>query len=75
MVIPSSRGMNQSIIRMNTNEDQSPRNQMINTMIFTEVHLLADKLLLVVVIHSLIGSHANWLFQGSVAGFHYVTFH
>ena len=53
--------MNQSITRMNTNEDQSPRNQMMNTMIFfTEVHLLAGKLLLVVAIHSLGGSRANW---------------
>ena len=34
MVILSSQGMNQSITRMNTNEDQSPRNQMMNTMIF-----------------------------------------
>jgi hypothetical protein len=34
---------------------------MMNTMIFTEVHLLAGKLLLVVAIHSLRGSHANWL--------------
>jgi hypothetical protein len=46
---------------MNTNEDQSPRNQMSDTMIFfTEVHLLAGKLVLVVVIHPLGGSHANW---------------
>ena len=29
-------------------------------MIFTEVHLLVGKLVLVVVIHSLGGSHANW---------------
>ena len=29
-------------------------------MIFTEVHLLAGKLILVVAIHSLGGSHANW---------------
>ena len=28
---------------------------------FTEVHLLAGKLLLVVAIHSLGGSRANWL--------------
>ena len=34
MVIPSSREMNQSITRMNTNEDQSPQNQMMNTIIF-----------------------------------------
>jgi hypothetical protein len=27
---------------------------------FTEVHLLSGKLVLVVVIHSLGGSHANW---------------
>ena len=33
---------------------------MMNAMIFTEVHLLADKLILVVAIHSLGGSHANW---------------
>ena len=33
---------------------------MMNTMIFTEVHLLAGKLLLVVAIHSLGGSRANW---------------
>ena len=32
----------------------------MNTMIFTEVHLLAGKLLLVVPIHSLGGSSANW---------------
>ena len=59
MVIPPSRGINQSIIRINTNEDQPPRNQMMNTMIFTEVHLLAGKLLLVVAIHSLGGSRVN----------------
>ena len=41
------------------NEDQSPRNQMINTMIFTEVHLLVGKLVLVVVIHLLGDSRAN----------------
>ena len=46
---------------MNTNEDQSPRNQMMNTIIFTEVHLLAGKLVLIVAIHSLGGSRANWL--------------
>ena len=34
---------------------------MMNTMIFTEVHLLAGKLVLVVAIHSLGGSRANWL--------------
>ena len=34
---------------------------MINIMIFTEVHLLAGKLVLVVAIHSRGGSHANWL--------------
>ena len=33
---------------------------MMNTMIFTEVHLLAGKLVLVVAIHSLGGSCANW---------------
>ena len=33
---------------------------MMNTMIFTEVHLLAGKLVLVVVIHSLGRSRANW---------------
>ena len=32
----------------------------MNTMIFTEVHLLAGKLVLVVAIHSLGGSRANW---------------
>ena len=51
---------NQSITKMNNNDDQSPRNQMMNTMIFTEVHLLAGKLVLVVTIthlevHALIG--------------------
>ena len=45
---------------MNNNEDQSSRNQMMNTMIFTNVHLLAGKLVLVVVIHSLEGSRTNW---------------
>ena len=60
-VIPLCRGKNQSITMMNINVNQSPRNQMMNTMIFTEVHLLASKLLLVVAIHSLGGSHANWL--------------
>ena len=29
-------------------------------MVFTEVHLLVGKLVLVVAIHSLGGSHANW---------------
>ena len=33
---------------------------MMNTMIFIEVYLLAGKLLLVVAIHSLGGSRANW---------------
>jgi hypothetical protein len=60
MVIPPSRGMNQSITSMNTNEDQSPHNQMMTQSIFTEVHLLAGKLVLVVVIHSLRGSRVNW---------------
>jgi hypothetical protein len=31
-----------------------------DTRFFTEVHSLTDKLVLVVVIHSLGGSHANW---------------
>jgi hypothetical protein len=48
------------ITRMNTNEDQSPRNQMSDTIIFIEVHLLTDKLVLVVAIHPLRGSCANW---------------
>ena len=34
---------------------------MMNTMIFTEVHLLAGKLVLVVAIHSLGGSRTDWL--------------
>ena len=59
MDIPPSRGMNQSITRMNTNEYQSPRNQMMTQCFFTEVHLLAGKLVLVVAIHSLGGSRAN----------------
>ena len=50
----------QSITKMNNNGDQSPRNQRMNTMIFTEVHLLAGKLVLAVVIHSLGGSRTNW---------------
>ena len=33
-VIPPCRGRSQSITRMNNNEDQSPRNQMMNTIIF-----------------------------------------
>ena len=33
---------------------------MMDIMIFTEVHLLAGKLLLIVVIHSLGGLRANW---------------
>ena len=33
---------------------------MMNTIIFTEVHLLAGKLVLVVAIHSLGGLRANW---------------
>ena len=36
------------------------RINMMNTMIFTEVYLLAGKLVLVVAIHSLGGSRANW---------------
>jgi hypothetical protein len=60
MVIPLSQGMNQSITRMNTNEDQSPQNQMMTQSIFTDVHLLVGKLVLVVAIHSLRGSCANW---------------
>ena len=32
--MPPCRGVNQSITRMNTNENQSPQNQMMNTMIF-----------------------------------------
>ena len=34
IVIPPCRRVNQSITRININEDQSPRNQMMNTMIF-----------------------------------------
>ena len=34
MVIPPSRGTNQSITRMNTNEDQSPWNEMITQLFF-----------------------------------------
>ena len=34
----------------------------MNTMIFTKVHLLAGKLVLVVAIHSLGDSRANWLY-------------
>ena len=45
---------------MNNNEDQSPQNQRMDTIIFTEVHLLADKLVLVVAVHSLRGSRTNW---------------
>jgi hypothetical protein len=60
MVIPLSQGMNQSITRMNTNEDQSPQNQMMTQSIFIDVHLLVGKLVLVVAIHSLRGSCANW---------------
>jgi hypothetical protein len=59
MIMPLSQGMNQSITR-NSNEDQSPQNQMMTQWFFTEVHVLADKLVLIVVIHSLRGSHANW---------------
>ena len=33
-VIPPCRGRSQSITRMNNDEDQSPRNQMMNIMIF-----------------------------------------
>ena len=60
MVIPPSQGMNQSITRMNTNEDQSPRNQMMNTMIFYRGSLACWQASLYVAIHSLGGSHANW---------------
>ena len=59
MVIPPSQEMNESITRMNTNEDQSPQNQMMTQRFFTEVHLFAGKLVLVVAIHSLGGSRAN----------------
>ena len=34
MVIPPCQGVNQSITRININEDQSPQNQRMNTMIF-----------------------------------------
>ena len=57
MVIPLCRGMNQSITRINTNEDQSSRK--MTQWFFTDVHLLAGKLVLVVAIHSLGGSCAN----------------
>ena len=42
----------------NTNEQLG--NQRVKQWFFTEVHLLADKLVLVVVIHPLGGSRANW---------------
>ena len=60
MVIPPSQEMNQSITRMNTNKYQSPYNQMLTQYVFTEVHLLASKLVLVLAIHSLGGSCTNW---------------
>jgi hypothetical protein len=63
MIIPTCRGMcqsqdgaNQSIHRKT---DENLR-QDDTRFFFTEVHLLAGKLVLVMVIHSLGGSCANW---------------
>jgi hypothetical protein len=62
MIIPTCRvmsqsqdGANQSIHRKT---DENLRQGDIR--FFIEVHLFAGKLVLVVVIHSLGGSHANW---------------
>jgi hypothetical protein len=44
---------------INHNQSRNPQTMMTQDF-FTEVHLLAGKLVLVVVIHSLEGSHANW---------------
>ena len=61
MIIPPCRGI-ESITMMEPikhNEYQEILGQ-DDTKFFTEVHLLADKLVLVVEIHSLGGSRANW---------------
>ena len=61
MVIPPCRGIEPITMMkpINHNEYQEILRQ-DDTRFFTEVHLLAGKLVLVVVIHSLGSSRANW---------------
>ena len=60
MIIPSCRGIEPITMMesINHNEYQEILGQ-DDTRFFTEVHMLTDKLVLVVAIHSLGGSRAN----------------
>ena len=55
MIIPPSRGIEPITMIKPINHNESLTD---DTRFFTEVHLLAGKLVLVVAIHSLGGSHA-----------------
>ena len=61
MIIPPCRGIEPITMMepINHNEYQEILGQ-DDTRFFTKVHLLASKLVLVVAIHSLGGSRANW---------------
>jgi hypothetical protein len=62
MIIPMCQGMSQSQDGANQSIIRKPMKSSDNVTqdFFTEVHLLAGKLVLVVAIHSLGGSRANW---------------
>jgi hypothetical protein len=63
MITPICRGMSQSQDKANQSINHKKTNEILgqgDTIFFTEVHLLASKLVLVVAIHSLGGSRANW---------------
>ena len=63
MIIPTCRGMSQSQDEANQSINHMIANEILgqgDTRFFTEVHLLAGKLVFVVAIHSLGGSRANW---------------
>ena len=62
MIIPTCRGMSQSQDEANQSITRLPMKSLdkVTKDFFTEVHLLAGKLVLILAIHSLGGSRANW---------------
>ena len=62
MIIPQCRGIEPITMMepINHNEYQEILGDKMTQYFFTEIHLLAGKLILVVAICSLGGSHANW---------------
>jgi hypothetical protein len=56
----SCRGMSQSPVELINHKITNKNLKQGDIIFFTEVHLLADKLVLVVAIHLLGGSRANW---------------